>query len=76
MSIFKEIFAELLSMFITDARLTLTTLVLVALVAAMMQLLHVQSLIAGLVLVCGCALIVIEATARETRKRMRGAELE
>jgi hypothetical protein len=72
MSIFKEVFSELLSMFITDARLTLTTLVLVALVAAMMQLLHVQSLIAGLVLVCGCALIVIEATARETRKRMRG----
>jgi hypothetical protein len=68
MSIFKEVFSELLSMFITDARLTLTTLVLVALVAAMMQLLHVQSLIAGLVLVCGCALIVIEATARETRK--------
>jgi hypothetical protein len=68
MSIFKEVFSELLSMFITDARLTLTTLLLVGLVAALTQFLHVQSLIAGLLLICGCVLIIIEAALRETRK--------
>jgi hypothetical protein len=71
MTILKDVFAELLSMFITDARLTLTTLALVGLVALLLTSFNLQPIIAGAVLLCGCIVIVFEATFRETQKRMR-----
>lgn len=69
MEILKEVLAELFSMFVTDARLTLSTLALVLVVAALTVGLGLQPLIGGLVLLVGCIGIVVEATIRETQKR-------
>ena len=69
MEILKEVLAELFSMFVTDARLTLSTLALVLVVAAFTVGLGLQPLIGGLVLLVGCIGIVVEATIRETQKR-------
>ena len=71
MGILKDVLAELFSMFVTDARLTLTTLFLVALVAMLMMVLHVNALVCGLVLLFGCFAIIIEATFRETKARAK-----
>ena len=71
MEIIKDVLAELFSMFVTDARLTLATLILVAVVAILLLVLHVNALIGGLLLLLGCFAIVIEATIRETKVRTK-----
>jgi hypothetical protein len=71
MEIIKDVLAELFSMFVTDARLTLATIILVAVVAILILALHVNSLVGGLVLLLGCFAIVIEATIRETKVRVK-----
>ena len=69
MEILKDVLAELFSMFVTDLRLTLSTLILVGLVAAIILGLHANPLVGGAVLLVGCLGIVIEATHRETNIR-------
>ena len=69
MEIIKEVLVELFSMFVTDLRLTLATLALVAAVAVLVLVLHLNALICGIVLLLGCFAIVVEATIRETRLR-------
>ena len=71
MEIIKDVLAELFSMFVTDARLTLATLILVAVVAILLLVLHVNALIGGLLLLLGCIAIIIEATIRETKARTK-----
>ena len=71
MEIIKDVLAELFSMFVTDARLTLATLILIAVVAILILVLHVNPLMGGLVLLLGCIAIVIEATIRETKARAK-----
>ena len=71
MEIIKEVLAELFSMFVTDARLTVTTLLLVGLVAVLVLVLHINTMIGGLALLLGCFAIVIEATLRETKARAK-----
>ena len=71
MDIIKDVLAELFSMFVTDARLTLATLLLVALAAILIMVFHVEPLISGGVLLVGCFAIVIEATIRETKSRAK-----
>ena len=68
MEIIKEVLLELFSMFVTDMRLTLTTLGLVVLVAILMSL-HAGPILGGAVLLLGCFAIIIEATVRETKIR-------
>ena len=69
MEIIKEVLVELFSMFVTDLRLTIATLALVAAVAVLVLVLHINALICGLVLLLGCFAIVMEAAIRETRSR-------
>ena len=72
MNIVVEVAKELLGMFLADARLTMLILVLVvlvALVAGLMFVLHVEPVVGGCVLVFGCLGILIEATVREARRR-------
>ena len=69
MEIIKEVLLELFSMFVTDLRLTIATLALVAAVAVLVLVLHINALICGLVLLLGCFAIVMEAAIRETRSR-------
>ena len=71
MEIIKDVLVELFSMFVTDMRLTLTTLGLVGLVAILIIFLQVNTLIAGLILLLGCFCIVIEAAAREAKLRKK-----
>ena len=71
MEIIKDVLTELFSMFVTDARLTLATLALVALVAILIFILQLNTLIGGGVLLVGCFAIVIEATIRETKSRVK-----
>jgi hypothetical protein len=71
MEIIRDVLLELLSMFVTDVRLTTVTLLLVAVVAGLVVLLHVSPMIAGLVLLFGCCAIIIEATFREMKLRAK-----
>ncbi len=58
-------------MFLADARLTLATLLLVAIVALLSLAAHVAPLLAGAILLIGCFVILIEATVREARRKRR-----
>ena len=69
MEILKDVLAELFSMFVTDARLTVVTLLLILVVAALVAMLHISPIIAGVVLLLGCCAIIIEATFREMKLR-------
>jgi hypothetical protein len=69
MSIVGEVAKELLGMFLADARLTTTTLVLVAIVAGLVVALRVEPLLGGSVLLLGCLAILVEAAVREARRR-------
>ncbi|MEP6828308.1 MAG: hypothetical protein ABJA10_09570 [Aestuariivirga sp.] len=71
MDIIKDVLAELFNMFVTDARLTVATLLLVALAAILIIVFPVEPLISGGVLLIGCFAIVIEATVRETKARAK-----
>jgi hypothetical protein len=67
MTMLKEIIAELIGMFIGDARLTLAVLALVASVAALIKLADVDPLAAGVVLLVGCLGLLIENVHRSAR---------
>jgi hypothetical protein len=69
MSIVIDVAKELFSMFLADVRLTTATLVLVALVAIIVLALRIEPLVGGVLLIAGCLAIVVEAAAREARRR-------
>ncbi len=67
MTMLKEIIAELIGMFMGDARLTLAVLALVASVAALIKLAGADPLGAGGVLLVGCLGLLIENVYRSAR---------
>jgi hypothetical protein len=69
MSIIGDVFKELFAMFLADVRLTFATLVLVAIVGALVDGLEVEPLLAGSVLLLGCLGILVGTTSREARDR-------
>jgi len=69
MSVIIEVIQELVGMFITDAMLTISILILVALVATLVLGLHVAPLFGGGVLLLGSLSIVIYAALLEARRR-------
>ena len=69
MNLIADVARELLGMFLADARLTLATLALVALVAALVVVLGAAPLLGGGVLLLGCLAILVEAAVREARRR-------
>jgi hypothetical protein len=69
MSIIGDVFRELFSMFLADARLTFATLFLVAIVGGLVHGLEVEPLLAGTVLLLGCLGILVGTTSREARDR-------
>jgi hypothetical protein len=69
MSIIIEVFEELLGMFIADIRLTIATLVLVAIVAAIVTAMPEYALWAGGLLLAGALAIVTVIVLREARIR-------
>jgi len=66
-----EVLKELVGMFLADARLTLATLFLVAVVAALVGVWRVGPLVCGGLLVLGCLVILVEAVSREARRVSR-----
>ena len=69
MKILAEVASELFSMFVADARMTLATLLLVALVAGLTHETIISAGAGGALLIAGSLAIVIEAAAREARRR-------
>ena len=69
MKILLEVGAELFSMFLADARMTLTTLILVVVAFALLNLTVINPVWVGAVLLIGCLTNVIDAAVREKRIR-------
>jgi len=67
MTMLKEIAAELIGMFMGDARLTLAVLAVVASAAALINLAGVDPLGAGAILLVGCLGLLIENVHRSAR---------
>ena len=67
MTMLKEIAAELIGMFMGDARLTLAVLAVVASAAALIEIAGVDPLGAGGVLLVGCLGLLIENVHRSAR---------
>jgi hypothetical protein len=70
MTIIRDVVKELCGMFLADARLTLATLLLVAIVGAL-QRWQAPPLLAGGVLLFGCLAILAGATVRQARAGAR-----
>jgi hypothetical protein len=70
MNIARDVLRELRSMFVADARLTVGIAVLIAIVMALVVMIHVKPLVAGGVLLVGCIGVLIESA---THKAGQGA---
>ena len=71
MKIIQEVVLELFNMFMADARMTMATLVMVAIAAAFLNFTNVNSFWIGAALLIGCLANVVAAAAREKRTRDR-----
>jgi hypothetical protein len=71
MTMLKQIFAELIGMFVGDARLTLAVLAIVAGVAALIKIAGIDPLGAGVILLVGCLGLLIENVHRSARSELR-----
>src|SRR3546814_19126966 len=67
MTIFKDVFSELVSMFLGDARMSGATLAVVAVAAGLIDLAHVEPLISGGVLLIGSPVVVLVAVRFSAR---------
>jgi hypothetical protein len=70
MTIIMDVARELVGMFLGDARLTLATVLLVAVAGAVARW-HGTPLLAGGVLLLGCLAIVVGAAVRQARRAVR-----
>jgi hypothetical protein len=70
-TVLKEVIAELIGMFIGDARLTLAVLGIVAGTAALIELAGIEPIDAGGILLAGCLLLLIENVHRSARSGSR-----
>lgn len=68
MTILEDVLAELIGMFLGDARLTAAILIVVALSAALIDVAGVEPLIGGGVLLVGCLVLVVESARRSGRR--------
>ena len=70
MSIVGEVFKELFAMFFADARLTVATLFLVAIVGGLVSGLEIEPFLAGGVLLLGCLGILVGAACSQAKGRV------
>jgi hypothetical protein len=68
MTMLKDVLAELIGMFLGDARLTLATLSVAAVAASLIKLAKIEPLVGGGVLLVGCLLVLVEAVRRSGRR--------
>ena len=69
MNLARDIAKELLGMFIVDARLSISILILIPIVWALAT--KLSPLLAGGMLVLGCLAVLVSTVAHETRERVR-----
>lgn len=74
MNLLKDVIAELIGMFVGDARLSAAVLVVVALAAAIVRFAGVDPLYGGGVLLAGCLLVVVEGVRRGARRLTPASE--
>jgi hypothetical protein len=68
MNIARDVLRELRGMFVADARLTIGLAVLIAIVTALVAMIHVKPLVAGGVLLVGCLGVLIESATHKARQ--------
>ena len=68
MNILRDVGKELLAMFLADARLTISILILVAIGAISVSWLQLNPLVGGALLVVGALLILLDAVARQAKR--------
>lgn len=69
MTMLREIIAEIAGMFVSDARLTLSVLAVVAGSAALIKLTPLDPLAGGIFLLAGCLLVLVENVRRSARPK-------
>lgn len=69
MNIVRDVLAELFGMFLGDARLAGSILVVVAVCAALIDIAGVTPLVAGLVLLTGCLVVLVGAVLTAARRQ-------
>jgi hypothetical protein len=66
---FQDLVAEIVGMFVGDARLTIAVLGIVGLSAVLIRLAGIDPLVGGGVLTFGCLLTLVESVHRSSRRR-------
>jgi len=69
MNLLKDVLAELIGMFLADARLSGAVLILVGAVALLIGRLGVEPLVGGAILMLGCLAILAAVTTVTARRR-------
>jgi Flp pilus assembly protein TadB len=69
MTILKDVFSELFSMFVSDARLTAAILAIVLATAALIDWADLPRLVGGAFLLAGCVAVLVLSVRREARAR-------
>jgi hypothetical protein len=69
MNILKDVFSELFSMFVADARLTAAILATVALAAVLIDATSLPPVAGGLLLLLGCIAVLYLSVRREATRR-------
>lgn len=70
MTILKDVLVELFGMFVSDGWLSLGILLLVAGAAGLIELVGIDPLIGGGLLLAGCLVVVIESVRRAARRHL------
>jgi hypothetical protein len=68
MTMLQEIGSELVGMFAGDGQLSLAVVAIVAVAAALIYLTGIEPLAAGLFILVGCVVILIESVLRSARR--------
>ena len=67
MTMLREVAAELIGMFVTERRLTISVLAIVAMVASLVHVIGVAPLFGGAVLLLGSLILLVESVLRGAR---------
>lgn len=70
MTLLRTIIDEFIGLFIDDGALALASAILIALVGLAARLTGAPPLVLGLILLAGCALILIESVGRAARRKL------
>ena len=67
MTMFKELAAELIGMFVAEKRLTISILMIVAAVGSLVDFIGLDPLLGGAALLFGCLILLIDSICRSAR---------